>query len=227
VLRRVLVIAIHVALFVGFAACNVAVAGWLTARRRKATAPTCFGAEHASRHIVYLHGLDSFAPSWQELGNRRALAAIPDVALAAPRAPSCGSGRCWSDSDDGTSETVTAIRGAVRACFGDHATYGVVGFSRGGYALARLASCNSFGARWAIVASAFGYTTDLRLSDCPVAVVIGHGDRYQYTGAIEYAQRRRAAELSTFLFEFDGGHRLDTESLAAAIGALEQDRRAR
>jgi hypothetical protein len=95
-----------------------------------------------------------------------------------------------------------------------------VGFSRGGFALARLATCESFGARWAIVAGAFGYTDELRLTGCPVAVVIGRRDRYHHEGAVAYVQRRRAAGLFTLLFEFDGGHRLDTGSLRSAIDAF-------
>ena len=162
-----------------------------------------------------------------ELDNRRALTAIPDAAIAMPRAPACGAGRCWPDADEGATETIAAIRDAARTCFGDHASYGVVGFSRGGYALARLGECNTVGARWAVVASAFGYTEDLRLRDCPVAIIVGRRDRYQHDGALGYAQRRRAAGLPSMLFEFDGGHRLDTESLASAIDALDQNTRGR
>jgi hypothetical protein len=223
VLRRVAIIAIHVALFAGFGACNYVVAGWWAARRSSHAAPTCLGPQGARRHIIYLHGLDSFAPSWQELENRRAVAGIPDAAIAIPRAPTCGSGRCWSASDDGATDTAIAIRSAAKTCFGDQATYGVVGFSRGGFALARLASCSTFGGQWAIVASAYGHTGELRLQDCPVAVVVGTGDRYHHAGAVDYAQRRTAGELSSFLFEFDGGHRLDTDSLTSAIEAFEHN----
>lgn len=226
VLGRAATIAVHVGLFAGFGACNYLVAGWLAAAR-SAEPPTCLGQRSASRHVVYLHGLDSYAPSWQELDNRRALAAIPDAAIAMPRAPACGGGRCWSDADDGVRETIDAIRDAARTCFDDHTSYGVIGFSRGGFALARLASCDAIGARWAIVASAFGYTEELRLRDCPVAIVVGRHDRYHHDGAVGYAQRRRMAGIPGTLFEFDGGHRLDTESLASAISVLEQSARAR
>lgn len=226
-LRRVLVIVFHIASFAGFAACNYALASWCTTRRATETAPTCLGEAGARRHIVYLHGLDSFAPSWQELDNRRALAALPDVAIAIPRAPVCGAGRCWSDEDAGAAETISAIRGAAHVCFPDASSYGVVGFSRGGYALARIATCKAFGGEWAIVASAFGYTQDERLRDCPVAVMIGRDDRYQHDGAVGYAHRRQAGELPTLLIEFEGGHRLDSRSLTAAIDALEHDARQR
>jgi pimeloyl-ACP methyl ester carboxylesterase len=201
------------------------VARWLSAALSDDETPTCLGPNSASRHIVYLHGLhglDGATPSWQELANRRALAAIPDAAIAMPRAPACESGRCWSDADDGTPQTISAIRNAARTCFDERASYGVVGFSRGGYALARLATCEVAGARWAIVASAFGYTEDLRLRDCPVAIVVGRDDSDQCDGAVGYAQRRRAAGLPTELVEFDGGHRLDAEALTSAIEALEQ-----
>lgn len=219
-MRRALVIALHVGAFVVFCASNVAVAQWWATRRRADVAPTCIGGRDARTHVVYLHGLDSFAPSWQELYNRRALASLSDVSIAIPRAPTCGSGRCWSDRDDGTATTTAAIRTAAQACFGAAATYGVVGFSRGGFALARLATCDVAGAGWAIVASAFGYTDEPRLRGCPVAVLIGESDRYHHDGAVTYAERRRAAGLPTSLFEFVGGHRLDTASLRSALDAL-------
>jgi hypothetical protein len=78
------------------------------------------------------------------------------------------------------------------------------------------------GARWGIISGAAGNTPGLRLSDCDVAVVIGRRDRYHHAGAVDYDRSRRAAGLSSLLIEFAGGHRLDGESLAAAVRLLEQ-----
>ncbi|MGE5182106.1 MAG: hypothetical protein ACM31C_08590 [Acidobacteriota bacterium] len=214
-MRRALAIAAHVALFVGFGACQYTIAMRCAALRADDAMTTCMGPRDARVRFVYLHGLDSRGPSWQELDNRRALAALPDAAIALPRAPLCDGGRCWPDSDEGTGEVIGAIRGAARACFGEHASYGVVGFSRGGFALARLATCDAAGARWAIVASAFGYGDEPRLRGCPVAVVVGRGDRYHHDGAVGYSQRSHAP-----LFEFAGGHRLDAPALAQALAAV-------
>lgn len=221
--RRAVVIAVHLGLFLGFGACNVAAARWWAARRPAAVEPVCIGPETAGRLAVYLHGLDGRAPSWQELDGRRALASIPDLRVAVPRAPSCGAGRCWPDADDGVATTMAAIREAASTCFGEPASYGVIGFSRGGFALARVASCDAVGARWAILAAAFGYTDELRLQGCPVAVVIGRRDRHHRDGAVGHAQRRRAAGASGALFEFDGGHRLDIEALRSALDALDRE----
>jgi hypothetical protein len=220
---RAVAVVVQAGLFAGFAACNYHVARWSAARQDGDGTSTCMGSPGASRRIVYLHGLDSRAPSWQELDIRRALAAIPDAAIAVPRAPTCGPGRCWPDADDGTDETIAAVRDAARACFGDGESYGVVGFSRGGFALARLDGCGAVGARWAIVASAFGYTEELRLRDCPVATVVGRGDRHHHDGAVAYALRRRTAGLRGPLIEFDGGHRVDARALASAVDALERE----
>jgi hypothetical protein len=222
VLRRALAIAIHVGLFVGLGTCQYVVAGWWAASRGAEVPPTCLGSERASRQVVYLHGLDTMAPSWQELDHRRALATLPDTAIALPRAPACGAGRCWPDGDDGAAVTIAAIREAARACFGERGSYGVVGFSRGGFALARLASCQAADARWAIVASAFGHAGEPGLRDCPVAVVVGRRDRHHHDGAIGYARSREGAGWPTRLIEHAGGHRLDAASLSSAIEVIEE-----
>ncbi len=220
-LRRAIEVVVHTVLFAGLGLCNYTLVARWAAAQDDEVAPTCLGSRTATRRIVYLHGLDSRAPSWQELDNRRVLAAIPDAAIAIPRAPGCGAGRCWPDDDERATALVTAIRGAAETCFADPSTYGVLGFSRGGFALARLADCNRIGAQWAIVAGAFGYTTDARLQGCPHAIVIGRHDRHHYRGALDYAARRRASGRPTVLLEFDGGHRLDAQSLASAITELE------
>jgi hypothetical protein len=222
--RRLVSAAIHVGLFVGFGACNYLVMVQLAAARSERSRPTCLGPSDAQRRIVYLHGLDSHAPSWQELDNRRALTEIPDATIAIPRAPACGSGRCWADDDSRTSTTIEAIRSASRTCFGDRPLHGVIGFSRGGFALARVARCDTIGARWAIVAGAFGHADVQRLDGCAVGVVIGNGDRYHHAGAIDYARRRRDASLTTTTVPFDGGHRLDAAALSSAIEELERAR---
>jgi hypothetical protein len=221
-MKRIASVIAQVGLFGGFGVCNYLVAMQLAAARDAREAPACVGPTSARRHVVYLHGLDSHAPSWQELDNRRALVAIPDTVFAIPRAPVCGSGRCWADGDDGTPATVAAIRDAAHACFGARPLDGVIGFSRGGFALARIDRCDTVGARWAIIAGAFGYGDELRLRDCTVGVVIGERDRYHRTGAIDYAHRRQAAQLPTVLVEHDGGHRLDTRSLTSAVDQLQQ-----
>ena len=48
----------------------------------------CLGAPSAAHRAVYLHGLDSAGPSWQELHNRDVLAELAarfDLRLALPR----------------------------------------------------------------------------------------------------------------------------------------------
>jgi hypothetical protein len=215
--------AVNLAAFLGVGACIYLAAGALAVALGGTPPPTCLGSSTARRNIVYLHGLDSVGPSWQELTNRRTLASLPDVRVAIPRAPLCDGGRCWDPSR--TDTTIAAIRSAAEVCFGRGAgtnvgpPFGVLGFSRGGFALAALASCADAGASWAIVAGAFGITAVDRigLRDCPVAVAIGRRDRYHHAGAIEYASARAAAKLAGGLVEHDGGHRLDAASLARAL----------
>ena len=96
-------------------------------RDREPLPCTCIGRRDAAVNIVYLHGLDTVAPSWQEIQNReklRAIAQILDARIALPRGP----GR-WPQRSD-IAKSVDLIEQASRACFRSSRLM-VVGFSDG------------------------------------------------------------------------------------------------
>ena len=102
----------------------------------------CLGAPSAAHRAVYLHGLDSAGPSWQELHNRDVLAELAarfDLRLALPRGV-CPRGRCWPEADS----ALPWIRAAARACFGHKRLNGLIGFSNGGFLVGGLARAREF-----------------------------------------------------------------------------------
>jgi predicted esterase len=188
-------------------------------------ATECIGDPAAAHHVVFLHGIDSFGPSWQELDNRRTLARLADakdLAIAIPRSPALcpDGGRCWpQDTTTGLLATNAAIRDAARACFDSTDHVGVIGFSNGGFAVARLYQLCVARYDWFIVASGGGaYATKDELSACgPIAIAIGTRDRYHFDVAHTLNDELHARHADVELVEFDGGHRLDFDALMQSI----------
>jgi len=88
---------------------------------------TCIGPRDANLNIVYLHGLDTIAPSWVELQNRARLHALArhlHARIALPRA----SGR-WLQGP-GIAESVGMIKAAASECF-QPGGFVLLGFSDG------------------------------------------------------------------------------------------------
>ena len=213
-----------VAMFAGFAYAAWQGADAIGRHRDPVVATECIGDPQAAHHAVYLHGIDSFGPSWQELDNRRTLARLADakhLAIAIPRAPVMAGGRRWpQDTVSGLLETNNAIRDAARACFASTDHLGVIGFSNGGFAIARLYQKCIASFDWFIVSGAggsFGAEGD-DLSACGhLAVVVGARDRYHYEFAAQFNRDMLARHADVNLVEFDGGHRLDFDALMEAI----------
>jgi predicted esterase len=218
-----------VAMFAAFAYASWRAASAIGAHRLASdhVATECLGDPAAPHHVVYLHGIDSFGPSWQELENRRTLARLADakdLAIAIPRSPVvCPQlgGRCWpQDSREALHATGDAIRAAARACFDDDAHLGVIGFSNGGFAVARMYQTCVANVDWFIVASAGGFAGNEvpELSACGrIAITIGTRDRYHFTYAHELDTELRARHADVELVEFDGGHRLDFDALMQSL----------
>lgn len=106
----------------------------------------CIGPADATQFAVYLHGRDFEPPGALELKNRKVfsiLAAALHLRVALPRGPEFCEGNgpphCWGYAVS-TAETKAALIKASEAaeqCFGKNKTYGLIGFSNGGYHLAR------------------------------------------------------------------------------------------
>ena len=236
-LRRVLYAALVAGVFAG--AGIAAIVGGVAFGRSRLAPPDepdgsgqpieCLGAPSAAHRAVYLHGLDTAGPSWQELHNRDVLAELAarfDLRLALPRAV-CSGGRCWPEAE----RALPWIRSAARACFGDKRLNGLIGFSNGGFLVGGLArACGGgSGADWLLVASAGGTVNASQsanpgvdsLSACPqVRVVIGRDDRYHRDWAQALARDLADRHADVRLIEFDGGHELRTGPVGEALADL-------
>ncbi len=185
----------------------------------------CLGAPGAAHRAVYLHGIDSFGPSWQELHNRDVLAELAarfDLRLALPRGV-CSRGRCWPEPE----RALPWIQAAARACFdAPQRPHGLIGFSNGGFLVGALARACGGGAGidWLLVASAGGTVPPgaaRDLAGCPpVRVVVGDGDRYHREPARALARDLAALGGDARLIEFAGGHELAAGPVGAALADL-------
>jgi len=182
----------------------------------------CIG--RGSTHVVYLHGIDSLGPSWQELENRQTIARLAeelDLAVAVPRAsrpcPSPSS-RCWAD------DTLSAIRTAARHCFGTPATVGAVAFSNGAFALgAAYQRCQATELAWVALGGggAVGDGIAADLTGCGrIAIAMGTNDRHHRHFATDFVAALRARHARVELVEFDGGHRFDYAAMHAVLASL-------
>lgn len=96
----------------------------------------CAGATPSRVNVVYLHGRDTFAPSWTEIRNRYKLSAIAQLLrarIAFPRSRSS-----WLPQRSNTDPSVAHIRAAADTCFPRGAPFVVVGFSDGANAVNQL-----------------------------------------------------------------------------------------
>jgi hypothetical protein len=178
----------------------------------------CIGAPDAHNAAVYLHGIDSFGPSWQELHNRDVLAELAarfDLRLALPRGV-CERGRCWPEAE----RALPWIRSAARACLGGR-PHGLIGFSNGGFLVGALARACNGEARWLLVASAGGTVPGdaaRELAGCPpVRIAVGQGDRYHLEPARTLARDLAHRGGDVRLIEFDGGHELEAGPAGDAL----------
>jgi hypothetical protein len=103
-------------------------------RGRPALPCTCIGPRQARLDIVYLHGRDTYAPSWQEIRNRQTLRAISEVLQARIALPRTRSG--WPQKAQ-IAGSVEQIRAAAAVCF-DEPHFVVLGFSDGANAVNQL-----------------------------------------------------------------------------------------
>jgi len=215
-----------IVLFISGVAITWFVGAGVAQRRTDPVPVECIGDANARSRAVYLHGLDSFGPSWQELGNRRVLAQLArehGLRIALPRGPMCGSGRCWPyQGEDDQNALVSRIEGAAEACFGAGANYGVVGFSNGGFAAAEIfETCRLSQLDWIILSGSGGHiepSHTTSLADCgKIAVVIGDRDRHHWDIAHNYDKALRDRGADARLIEYQGGHRLAYSAMVEAL----------
>jgi hypothetical protein len=112
-------------------------------------ATSCIGPESANVFFIYLHGIDSNPPSLQELKNRAILEKVAlqkNIRIAMPRAsmlcPNQPNSYCWGWSFDQSEllKVIPMIIESRKVCFRADKSFGLIGFSNGGYLLTRLYS---------------------------------------------------------------------------------------
>ncbi|HEV8268959.1 MAG TPA: hypothetical protein VGR00_12015, partial [Thermoanaerobaculia bacterium] len=166
----------------------------------------------ARRHIVYLHGLDTYGPAWIEIQNRetlRALAALLGARIALPRAP----GRRWPRGSVASLEASLAmVDRAAEESFPKGASYGVIAFSNAAIMENEVfARCLRNRAAWILSVGgdgAVGRETPTDLSGCgTLRLIAGRYDPARPSAAVfarSLALRRADARFT----EHPGGHRL-------------------
>jgi predicted esterase len=107
----------------------------------------CIGPDRPVGYLVYLHGRDFDPPGELELTNRKNLQKIADtlhVKIALPRGEEVCGGKgpphCWGweISEAQAKRALVVAQSAADSCFGPGKNYGVIGFSNGGYIVARI-----------------------------------------------------------------------------------------
>lgn len=194
---------------------------------------SCIGPEDSMGFMVYLHGRDFDPPGTLELQNRHVLEQIAEnlhIKIALPRgSETCGGNgppRCWGweISDSQTEEALKAIQSAADSCFGSGKSFGLIGFSNGGYVVDRIyRTCALRSSSWFISVGAGAanppsaqWAADL--STCGTFTLIeGTQDPQNYDKSGTYLgkiQRRggHAQEL-----QFEGGHEIPYEPTRRAI----------
>jgi predicted esterase len=183
----------------------------------------CVLQERARLNIVYLHGLDSYGPSWHEIRSREKLKSIAQVLkanLAFPRAPGV-----WPK---GTAEDIQRSRGIINAaagkCFETRAQFGIIGFSDGGNLANQLfLLCRPSDALWTVSVGSEGALArkDKRtLSGCGAITLIA--GRHEPTLAVtrSFARQLAARGAEVRFIEHSGPHDIPFEETLSAIGDM-------
>lgn len=205
----------------------------------------CIGEPTAERFVVYLHGMDSEAPSEQEQHNREVLAKLAKaqgVRFALPRAsmacPTRAGSVCWGWKFDEAeaSAAATQIDAAATGCFPGK-PYGVLGFSNGGYLLNKLLrSCRLEAmlpkAEWLIGVGSARFEGEGELEAEPkslagcgrLLLLSGREDSYNFDPKHHLYELLVAKGADVEHFEFPGGHILEETSLKQALERVSKAR---
>lgn len=183
----------------------------------------CVHRGGALLNIVYLHGLDSYGPSWHEVRSRETLKSIAQVLranLAFPRAPGMWPKGTVADLQ----RSRDIINAAAGECFESRAPFGIIGFSDGGNLANQLyLQCRPPGARWIVSVGSEGAlpASDKRsLSGCGAITLVA--GRHEPTLAVTrgFARQLAARGAQVRYIEHPGPHDIPFEETVSAIGEL-------
>lgn len=193
----------------------------------------CVGKETANTAVVYLHGLDSLTPSLQEENNRRTLSQLADelgFRLAIARSGfSCKDKLCWPQkTPEEHKDTYTLLTKALSTCLTKHTkSWGLLGFSNGGYFASKVAQyCYLDGPKWIIASGSAGSLikdTQEKPAQCPkLTVMIGDQDITR-NNAKRYAESMKTAGFKVSFNLFAGKHELLKKPLLIQLRELIKD----
>jgi predicted esterase len=200
----------------------------------------CLGPADASNFAVYLHGVDEPGISDQEFDNRRNLDVVAkelSLRIALPRAsrpcPNQPGELCWGWTFDEpeVDAAATAVKDAAASCFGAARSFGLIGFSNGGYLVTQLLRTCSFHQRlptatWMMtIGSAMNRgpleATPADLAECGHLVMLGGThDTYNFDPAEQLLHGLEAKHADVHAIRFDGGHGVPLEPTRRALAGL-------
>lgn len=193
----------------------------------------CGGVANTSSGLIYLHGMDTFEPSIQELGNRQILqdvANLLNLKIAMPRAtlncPQNPKQICWGWTFDERERTniFSKITEAATTCGLDLKNSVVVGFSNGGHAVnALFEHCKLDVLKLSVSSGAAKFSGQLPpetppLTGCGSLVLLtGTNDRFNFDPSHNLERQLLAKGANTIEVDFDGGHVLSEKALLSAL----------
>jgi hypothetical protein len=197
--------------------------GFQELSRNEAALPcTCIGPERARLYVVYLHGRDTYGPSWTEIRNRQELRGISQLLQARIALPRTRSS--WLPHRE-LGDTVRQITLAAATCFPRGQRFVVLGFSDGANAANELfLKCRTdVASRIISVGSSEGIVDpSARFSECgEIAFIAGrHEPGYDATELLARQLAGRGAKVR--FYEHAGPHEVPFAETALALHTLNQ-----
>ena len=192
-------------------------------RFRQPRQADCIGSAGAPLRIVYLHGRDTYGPSWVEQKNRetlRALAQALDARIALPRVR--GGWPKGSAAALDQSRQIVA-RGAQR-CFAAGGDFGLIGFSDGANLTNELyLQCRPDQARWFVSVGSEGEGRTDRVAElqtCGRIAVVAGAHEPTYLASKTFARKLARREADARFLEHPGVHELPFSALRTAIWSM-------
>lgn len=176
--------------------------------------------------VIYLHGMDTFSPSNQELQIRKSLENLSNelgISFATPRAfEKCPENKkqiCWMWGAE-TKEAIKIKRNKIlretKSCFSESLPTIWLGFSNGGNLVSQIfqecvekGDYITFGASGGYVKNSSG-----SLQNCgSYKALIGKNDKWNYSHAIKFYSNLKNKKAHVDVIELDGGHEVDSNIL--------------
>lgn len=195
---------------------------------------TCVGRPDAPHRAIFLHGMRPAKTPPQAAGHVAQLTAFANdmnYRIAIPQSTTpCIERRdifCWrGDRKEGVEKTWRVIVKSAAACFEPQAGFGVIGFSNGGYHVAKVVMKGLRPApQWAVAIGSAGTVANLAAPDLSAAphfaLLIGTHDVTRHETA-RFARLLKPTKLPVEIISFNGGHEVPFALLRTVVGRLQK-----